>query len=166
MKSHVLSSSNDCQEASKGKMPKYQPFWNDACSSLFSLFSCTVKTSNGLETFFPRKRLWQRATEFSLMEHRLRNWGPPSTGFVILGFIEPGVVSLQNKGLNYTLEASSHNVNLLSLGEVKDFFGSGAHHLVVLANRQERLHRKLKKKCQHTVIFYQHHSIHTAKSNL
>lgn len=43
---------------------------------------------------------------------------------------------------SYPLEVSSHDVDLLSLGEVEDFFGSGAHHLVILANRQERLQRE------------------------
>lgn len=82
------------------------------------------------------------------MEHRLRNRGLQTTGFIVLGFVEPKVVSLQknkkqNKNsLNYALEASSHDVNLLSQGEVIDFFGSGAHHLVVLTNRQERLYRE------------------------
>lgn len=38
-----------------------------------------------------------------------------------------------------TLRSSerSHDVDLLSLREVEDFFGSGAYHFVILANRQK-----------------------------
>lgn len=54
---NVLLSSHNWQEASKGKCRNIKLFEMILCCSLFSSFSCIVKTSNGLETFFRRKGL-------------------------------------------------------------------------------------------------------------
>lgn len=142
MWSHVLSSSHNCQEAGKGKMPKYQPFWNDVLFLPIFIIQLYSKNLQWTRNLFPQKR-FGRGQLNSVSWNT--GWGTEAFGLRVSSFWDsssPWWYHYKRKNLNYALEASSHDVNLLSLGEVEDFFGSGADHLVVLANRQERLYRR------------------------
>lgn len=44
---------------------------------------------------------------------------------------------------NTLLSEKSHDVDLLRLREVEDFFGSGTHHFVILADGQKGLEEEI-----------------------